>query len=603
MNQVAVPSHAVAVPAQPLTESQAVLVHLLDQSLAPPWEIYLRPFLNGDRPTVAALHPSAGLTIFEIIDWDLRHYRREQRGRYPRYQERRGSSYHTVVNPARMVEYVVENLLNVYVPYIGETITRDRRALSPFRVGLFFPTVNTHAAQTFAPLPPGRGVVFGRDAVENGDLALLLPTSHRIHGNPLPAEWLRDLRFWLAPPFHVAGATPTLHLTEEQRRHIEPAPGKHQRLHGVVGSGKSLVIAQRAAQLAAAGKRVLIVTFNVTLWQYLRQLVAATNVDFAWEKIEFHYFHGFCKNFLTENGIPWPLTSNRVSKQLLDEMVPSLVAQALQAGQNIKNRAYDAILIDEGQDFSRTYYDMLCHFLTDNDEVLLVADRRQNIYLRDDSWLEQMSGTKFRGRWRELKTSYRLSTDLAQEANRFAEQFLPAAATTPVTSAQASPEAQPHLAWHNVTTFEQLKGSVYSALQWLIKDRHIKPADIVILTPNQRDGWNLIRYLEQRNLAVNHVLAEDDGRIGRKVQRYRKRTFAAADQRIKLSTIHSFKGWELNNVILVTPENDRFWEAQSPYLFYVAMTRASQNLIVLNRHVAYQSYGAQWPTLRVAGGE
>lgn len=578
-----------------------LLGRFLRENLPAPWEIYEQPFLNGDHPTLAVLHPNAGLTLFDVHAWDLRHYRREQLGRYQRYTQRSDQKTHAVLNPVRRAEHYIENLLNLYVPFIGESVKRDRRTLAAFRVGVYFPMVNTNAARSFCPLAPGRGLVFGHDALDNGDLSLCLPMSMRPNNAPLPPDWLAALRFWLAPPHHDSVLEASLTLTEEQQRHVLPATGQHQRLHGVAGSGKTLVIAQRAANLAAAGKRVLVVTFNVTLWQYIRRLVNQTAVNFPWRNIEFHHFHGFCKNFLIENSIEWPLVGNRRPKQFLDEMTPELVMELIQAGHNSKARHYDAILIDEGQDFPRTYYDTLGHFLTENDELLFVADRRQNVYLRDDSWLEKMSNTKFRGRWRELKHSYRLPAVIAQEANRFAEQFLPATATTATVietapvSLPASPTIQPSpLLWHNVTSPVQAYTLAATTAQKLIKEHGVKPADIVILTPNQRDGWALVRQLAKQNLAVNHVLADDDGAVGRKRERYRKRTFAEGDLRLKVSTIHSFKGWELNHVILLTPEDDKFWEAQSPYLFYVAMTRTRQSLVVLNRHPAYRAYGEGW---------
>lgn len=587
-------------PSSALHDEATTLAHFLRQTLPNPWEIYERPFLNGDYPAVAALHPNAGLTLFDVHAWDLRYYRREQMGRYQRYTQRTEQKVRSVLNPVRRAEHYIENLLNLYAPFIGESVMRDRRTLSAFRVAVYFPTANTNAARSFCPLAPGRGLVFGHDALENSDLSLILPMAVRPNSGQLPADWLAALRFWLAPPPHFATLEQPLVLTEEQRRHIAPAPGQHQRLHGVAGSGKTLVVAQRAATLAAAGKRVLVVTFNVTLWQYIRQLVSQTALSFPWTNIEFHHFHGFCKNFLIENSIEWPLTGNRRPKQLLDEMTPELVVDVLQAGHNSKERRYDAILIDEGQDFPRNYYETLCHFLTPNDELLFVADRRQNVYLRDDSWLEKMSNTKFRGRWRELKTTYRLPPVVTQEANRFAEQFLPAAAALTVAIEAAGPptdalaEQQPYLTWHNVASPEQGYALALTTVQRLIKEQNVKPADIVILTPNQRDGWALVRYLARQHLAVNHVLAEDDGGMGRKRERYRKRTFADGDLRLKVSTIHSFKGWELHHIILLTPEDDKFWEAQSPYLFYVAMTRTRQGLTVLNRHPGYVSYGEGW---------
>lgn len=570
------------------------LAHFLREALPSPWEIYEQPFFNGDYPAVAVLHPSIGLTIFDVHEWDLRFYRREQMGRYQRYTQRTEQKTRSVLNPVRRAEHYIENLLNLYVPFIGESVMRDRRTLAPFRIGLYFSLANTSAARSFCPVAPGRGAVFGHDALEAGDLSLILPTTLRPTSTALPEDWLTALRFWLVPPVHNATEHAHLTLTEEQRRHVAPAPGQHHRLHGVAGSGKTLVIAQRAANLAAAGKRVLVITFNVTLWQYIRQWIKATAVTFPWANIEFQHFHGFCKNFLIENSIEWPLLGSRRPKQLFDEMTPELVIDALKAGYNSKNRAYDAILIDEGQDFLRPYYEMLCHFLTENNEVLFVADRRQNVYLRDDIWLEKMSNTQFRGRWRELKHSYRLPLPIAQEANRFAEQFLPTVVTPPVTTEVPLRSAQPCLAWYNVDSAEQAHTVVYATVQRLLKEQKAKPAEIVILTPNQRDGWAMVRYLTRHDLAINHVLAEDDGHVGRKRERYRKRTFAEGDLRLKVSTIHSFKGWELNHVILLTPEDDTFWEAQSPYLFYVAMTRTRQSFTVLNRHPGYCAYGEGW---------
>ncbi len=583
-----------------------ILHEFLRKTLDSTWELYQYPFLNGDYPPLAVLHPIHGLTIFGVFPWDLRHYRCEQRGRYLRYFQRVDGVMKPIHSPLRRVEHQVENLINLYLPHIGESVARDRRSLSAFQVVLYFPHATTYAAQVFAPIAPGRGSVFGYDALETEEIAKILPATQRPTNRAVQPEWLADLRFWLAPPQHKPANNLTDQLTEEQLRHVEPAAMRHQRLHGVAGSGKTLVIAQRAANLAAAGKRVLVVTFNVTLWQYIRNLVSKSNVAFPWENIEFHHFHGFCKNFLTEQGVEWPRTSGRASKQAHDESVPRLVMETMeriQASGRPIIRRYDAILIDEGQDFPQLYYEMLCQFLTENDEVLFVADRKQNLYLRDDSWLDQMRGTKFRGRWREMKQSYRLPVRIATEANRFAALFLPklssvAADGTAASAVEAVNDlANSYLGWHNMESLANIIEMMQQTVHWLMRSRGLKPTDIVILTPNQSDGWAVAAAFEAQGQAVNHILSADDGHVGRRQRRFRKRTFAPEDERLKVSTIHSFKGWELNTVIVLTPIDDRFWEEQSPYLFYVAMTRARQNIIVFNRNLAYHSYGATWNEL------
>ncbi len=590
-----------------INDSVTALANFLRETLPTPWEVYERPFLNGDYPPLAVLHPSAGLTIFDVHDWDLRYYRREQLGRYQRYTQRTDQKTSAVLNPVRRVEHYIENLLNLYIPFIGESVMRDRRTLSAFRVGVYFPMANTNAARSFAPLAPGRGVVFGRDAMDTGNLAQILPLSMRPSSASLPTAWLDTLRFWLAPPMHPPAQPAALQLNEEQRQFVLPAPGEHQRLSGVAGSGKTLVLAQRAANLAAAGKRVLVLTFNVTLWQSIRQLVGQTGVSFPWTNIEFHHFHGFCKNFLIENNVEWPLVGNRRPKQLWDEMAPELVLEILQAGHNVNARQYDAILIDEGQDFLPGYYAMLCHFLTENDELLVVTDPQQNVYLRDTGWLEteteietepeleiESGGSKWRDPCAELTATYRLPTPLAHEANRFAAQFLPTIDTPALTIAPQANAAPASLTWHNVTSAEQAYDLALQSVQQLIQGQGVAPADIVILTPNQPEGWAMVRYLARHDWLADHVLNEGDGQAGRKRERFRKRSFATPDSRLKVSTIHSFKGWELDHVILLTPEDDHNWADQSAYLFYVALTRARRQVIVLNRHAAYRDYGAGW---------
>ncbi len=51
----------------------------------------------------------------------------------------------------------------------------------------------------------------------------------------------------------------------------------------------------------------------------------------------------------------------------------------------------------------------------------------------------------------------------------------------------------------------------------------------------------------------------------------------------KLSTIHSFKGWEITTLILIIEnENLNQQEFTTDELIYTAITRCRQNLIIIN---------------------
>lgn len=44
----------------PLTAGELQLSQFLDKNLRPEWEIYIQPFVNGDRPDIIVLNPSVG---------------------------------------------------------------------------------------------------------------------------------------------------------------------------------------------------------------------------------------------------------------------------------------------------------------------------------------------------------------------------------------------------------------------------------------------------------------------------------------------------------------------------------------------------------------
>ena len=63
------------------------------------------------------------------------------------------------------------------------------------------------------------------------------------------------------------------------------------------------------------------------------------------------------------------------------------------------------------------------------------------------------------------------------------------------------------------------------------------------------------------------------------------------DGRLKMSTIHSFKGWEVPNVIVVIPSSFSGSEELYDSIVYTAITRSRENLIIINAHARYREFG------------
>ncbi len=581
----------------PLTEGELYLARYLDKYLPHEWEIYVQPYMNGDRPDIVILNPNVGLMIFEVKDWNLNLYKKEYKKEkrqeknngnngkkrieyieYSVYNKHQG--WQRIRNPVHQVERYRQNLL-LYLPKLAEKIDEDKRRIATIKIGLYFHNATTSDAREFIDYK--FCTVIGKDSLSSKNIESVVPDVYRSKSHFMKRDWAEEIRFWLKPPYHSVEQGQKIILTKEQKRHIVPAPKQHQRLRGVAGSGKTLVIAQRAANLASQGKKVLILTFNITLWHYIKDIVQRARYGFHWEQIEFNHFHGFCKNYIDENECKWPENSND-KKNFFDVTIPDMIINLMKKGVNKKNRKYDAILIDEGQDFTKKYYEMLCLFLTDNDEILLVADENQNIYCRELGWLENMKGTKFRGRWRELKESYRLPLPILRQANKFAELFLPKIGLIPEMINHSL--FDPRLIWRNVKDFSESKEKIFIAFKWLTKKYNIHPSDIVILVSTNEEGRELKKFFEDRHFEINDVFEEKDG------SKKNKYSFWMGDSRVKMSTIHSFKGWELLNVIILTPENENY--PNIDYLMYVAITRTRENLIVFNRLKRYEKYGQDW---------
>jgi hypothetical protein len=581
----------------PLTPGELRLAEYLDQVLHQEWEIFVQPFWNGDRPDLVILNPEIGLMIFEVKDWQPGLYHFEDEliiNRHGKQQTRRkyfvsvANGKQQIPGPVKQVERYRENLVNLYLPRVGEEIDQNPKKLVAFRIGLYFHKMTTGQAQELVPVDHKRCSVFGYDCLAQDFLDQIVPDWNRKSSLAMQPDWVDDIRFWLTPPFHSLEQGQILKLSEEQKRHVEPASHQHQRLRGVAGSGKTLVVAHRAASLAEQGKRVLVVTYNITLWHYIRDHVSRARKNFHWDLIEFTHFHGLCRNYLSENDIPWP-SGGDGNDNFFTETVPRIVMDAIKTGKNDYSREYDAILIDEGQDFEKLWYHILSELLTDNDELLLVVDERQNLYRRNLSWIDAMEGTRFRGRWRELKESYRLPPPLIEKANLFATQFLGGEGITPVPAQLEL--FVPHLVWKNIQTegIEQLEPLAWEAFDLLTRKQKIHPQDIVFLVPSHQEGWDLVDLFKSHGVESNHVF-EDEER-----SHHHKKSFWMGDSRLKISTIHSFKGWELQNVVLLTPINVLPDDASLDRVIYTAITRSRQNLIIFNRHARYTAYGESWP--------
>ena len=172
-------------------------------------------------------------------------------------------------------------------------------------------------------------------------------------------------------------------------------------VRGVAGSGKSLVLKNRVAKLLEDYDRVLVLTYNRFMNGWLTsQFDTSQN-----RKIECKTFHQWAYKYLNYS---------------YDDDVSKLVDLARKSG-----KRYQAILIDEAQDFYDEWFQALLEVLDRRTESLfIVYDNTQSVYgqahRRKSDWSWRNLGIKIPGgRSQVFDVNYRNSPEILELAWKF----------------------------------------------------------------------------------------------------------------------------------------------------------------------------------------
>lgn len=135
-------------------------------------------------------------------------------------------------------------------------------------------------------------------------------------------------------------------LTEEQYRVIKTLTGKRRvAISGCAGSGKTLIAAQKAIKLAEAGLSTLLLCHSPELALYIMSLVGDAQVRILDFTSWIHLLNGSTL-ISVDNWSPYSEPTDEELTAAFDKLVES-------------EERYDAIIIDEGQDFREEWWVMV----------------------------------------------------------------------------------------------------------------------------------------------------------------------------------------------------------------------------------------------------
>jgi len=589
----------------PLTPGEWKSLRLLDETLPAKWEIYVQPHLNGCRPDFVLLNPFIGIGVLEIKDWNLKYPEYHWETGHNRSQRivgtHDGKSFR-VLNPARQLRHYKEEIFELYCPRL------ERRAgFAAISAGLLFPFAAESDVRDLFGSSGRYDYAVGRETFESREIGRLFPAAGLPSSRLMSEDLAEDIRAWLREPDYSREQRMPLPLDRNQAElAMTRTASGYRRIRGPAGSGKSAVLAARAALLSAQGKSVLVVTFNITLWHYLRDLCARTRRGPV-NSIAWMNFHSLCRRLVTLLALED--TSDSIWKDHFEQNadgfndVPRLVMEELSREPPDVIEQYDAILVDEGQDFQPEWWQLLRKLLKPGGEMVLVADATQDLYETAHLWTESaMIGAGFSGRWSELPVTYRLPMPLLDLAAEFARTFLPSTGRQEPIAAQGELATEPcHLRWVQVerTLLPETAVDELFRLVKIDQSASLAMSDLTVLVDRISVGQLIAEELKTRNIRTTDTFAaeSDDPKTISREDRRKKLAFWKGAPTVKATTLHSFKGWEGRSLVLCLTNAGG---VRAKAAAYAGLTRLKRHprgsyLTVVCCDRRLRSFGSHWP--------
>ncbi len=352
--------------------------------------------------------------------------------------------------------------------------------------------------------------------------------------------------------------------------------GGHRILKGPSGCGKTLVLVNKAYFLRRYNpqiKTILFVCLNITLVNYIRRMLAEKRVPLGKRGVEVVHFYELCDRLL-EDKVEFEKQDGDYFQLVLEEALESSKTCA----------KYDAILVDEGQDFSDDMLQVVMNMLNPQTDSLTIAlDENQNIYSTRRNWKEL--GIHARGRTHSLNCVYRSTKELTC----LAQKFLSDQGGRDMVEGRRQQEMFPD--FHDfrgpqpvIKRFLDINAEVAfvaSEIEKLINDCGYPLSEIAVLYgSNKLPGGEYERLTD----LIDEHFSECGILFNWISEDYRaKKFYDITTATVTVSTIHSAKGFDYAAIFVVGLdwfEESRWGNEELERLTYVAITRARYRLYI-----------------------
>ncbi len=538
-------------------------------ALGDDWTIYVRPKVGQDVPDLVLVHDVRGAITVDVVDWRSADHRRSELGDV----EVLGSDgvwSPSTEQPLAVARRHRSTVYEQFFAFPGDS----REPGGVVRSVVVLPWCT--GAEAGALLASGQGDPANAVLVWSGD-DLSGRLQFLVDGPvtaPAPTASIRRLHRELVVDGMVHDAVMPVQLSDNARRVVANPGRAHVRgVTGTAGSGKSFALTARAARLAAEGKSVLVLCFNLTLANHLRRLVVERCAEYGANpaRVTCTSFHTFCSRAV-DDAAQEGIVAEEPARGTWPVKIVIKTRDVFQAG---FERRFDAVLVDEGQDFTVDWWNLLReHVVQPDGEMLLVADSTVDLYGKstwDDP--DALAAAGLTDPWIRMTSSYRMAPDLVRSTNEFARSFVADDAVVPeIADDQAVVVGHVSAAvrsWRNVERVADLGVAVGREVVRLLREYpELAPRDVVYLCEYHHDGLAAAGEIVAAGYPVHHVYSRDPDERHRSKGRF----WPDADA-VKGCTVHSYKGWDSPAVVVGVGMEER-----SRRLAYASMTRVSSTV-------------------------
>jgi hypothetical protein len=559
---------------------------------------------NRRYPDFIIMHPARGLLFLEVKDWLAPNIKKISHVSVDLLTDSGIKSKPNPIEQARQTAYQVINQLESDPQLRNSSGRHQGKLVFPYGYGVVFTNITRSQFNDGLPeearskVLPDHLLICKDEMTESASAEKfqeqLWGMFNYQFGNKLTLPQIDRIRWHLFPEIRIGEHQGTFFdedkprvaetsLTEQlpelikimdiQQEQLARSLGDgHRVIHGVAGSGKTLILGYRCLQLAQVlHQPILVLCFNITLAARLRLFIQAKGIG---EKVQVYHFHDWCGEQLRA----YHVDVIKSDAPYWERQVSSVIA-GVEHGQIPKGQ-YGALLIDEGHDFEPEWLALITQMVDpQTNSMLLLYDDAQSIYKHKARRKFSLAsvGIQAQGRTTILKLNYRNTREILQFAYDFAKEYFTQSddADIPLVEPQgAGRNGEAPVLKQFPSLNEEVAYSLRCLQQWQKKGVYWR--DIAILYPGGMAGTRMAKALQQADIPFFWLATSSN-----------KKKYQPNENRISLMPIPSSKGLEFETVMIIDstfiPERnlantkDATEEVRK---LYVGLTRAKSHLLI-----------------------